>query len=186
MNDELKKAVQKSQATMQESHVKERNTFKTLLLTNPNYFGNLVSSQFTPVLSISGNTFYEELRCIGYHPQQRRLEGVVYIYQPSGYGTDVCGPGSPEYVRFYLSFDSGATWVDQGVTSFQAFNIPEGRATGSEEPRKGLQQGSTDPHARNTVLEQSATAEPTELVSRLGQRAGGDDITRTTPASRCG
>jgi hypothetical protein len=126
MNDELKKAVQKSQATMQESHVKERNTFKTLLLTNPNYFGNLVSSQFTPVLSISGNTFYEELRCIGYHPQQRRLEGVVYIYQPSGYGTDVCGPGSPEYVRFYLSFDSGATWVDQGVTSFQAFNIPEG------------------------------------------------------------
>jgi hypothetical protein len=130
MNDELKKAVQKSQATMQESHVKERNTFKTLLLTNPNYFGNLVSSQFTPVLSISGNTFYEELRCIGYHPQQRRLEGVVYIYQPSGYGTDVCGPGSPEYVRFYLSFDSGATWVDQGVTSFQAFNIPEGTEGG--------------------------------------------------------
>jgi hypothetical protein len=119
MNDELKKAVQKSQATMQESHVKERNTFKTLLLTNPNYFGNLVSSQFTPVLSISGNTFYEELRCIGYHPQQRRLEGVVYIYQPSGYGTDVCGPGSPEYVRFYLSFDSGATWVAFRPSTFR-------------------------------------------------------------------
>jgi hypothetical protein len=29
-------------------------------------------------------------------------------------------------VRFYLSFDGGATWVDQGLTSFQAYNIHEG------------------------------------------------------------
>lgn len=130
MNDELKKAVQKSQATLQEAHSKERSTFKTLLLTNPNYFGNLLTSEFQPVLPISGNTFYEELACVGYHPQQRRLEGVVYVYQPSGYGSDVCGPGSPEYVRFYLSFDSGATWVDQGMTSFQAFNVPEGTEGG--------------------------------------------------------
>ncbi len=130
MNDELKKAVQKSQATMQEAHSKERGTFKALLLTNPNYFGNLPGSVFTPVLPISGNTFYEELGCVGYHPQQKRLEGVVYIYQPSGYGTDVCGPGTPEYVRFYLSFDNGVTWEDQGMTSFQAHNIPEGTEGG--------------------------------------------------------
>lgn len=126
MNDELKKAVQKSRATMQESHSKERGMFRSLLLTNPNYFGNLLSSQFTPVLPLSNNTFYEELACIGYHPQQKRLEGVVYIYQPSGYGGDVCGQGSQEYVRFYLSFDNGTTWVDQGLTSFRAFDIPEG------------------------------------------------------------
>jgi hypothetical protein len=126
MNDELKKAVQKSHVALQEAHPKERATFKSLLLTNPNYFGNLAESQFTPVLPISGNTFYEELACVGYHPQQQRLEGVVYIYQPSGYGTDICGPGTPEYVRFYLSFDNGATWQDQGMTSFQAYNIPEG------------------------------------------------------------
>jgi len=55
---------------------------------------------------------------------------VVYVYQPSGYGTDICGPGSPEYVRFYLSFDHGATWQDQGITSFQAYNIPEGTEGG--------------------------------------------------------
>lgn len=130
MNDELKKAVQKSQAVLQEAHAKERDKFKALLLTNPNYFGNLAESKFQPVLPISGNTFYEELACIGYHPQQRRLEGVVYIYQPSGYGSDVCGPGSPEYVRFYLSFDNGVTWVDQGLTSFQAFDIAEGTEGG--------------------------------------------------------
>src|ERR687887_1110737 len=130
MNYELKKAVQKSQATMVEGHAKQRATFKALLLTNPNYFGNLVKSPFTPVLPISGNTHYEELACIGYQPQQSRLEGVVYIYQPEGYGTDICGPGTPEYVRFYLSFDNGTTWQDQGLTSFQAHNIPQGTEGG--------------------------------------------------------
>lgn len=77
-----------------------------------------------------GNTFYEELGCVGYQPQQERVEAVVYVHQPSGYGTDVCGPGMTEFVRFYFSHDSGATWVDQGMTSFQAFNIPEGTEAG--------------------------------------------------------
>lgn len=115
---------------MQEAHPKERASFKALLLTNPNYFGNLLETPFKPFLPISGNTHYEELACLGYHPQQERLEGVVYINQTSGYGTDVCGPGTPEYVRFYLSFDNGATWQDQGLTSFQSYNIPEGTEGG--------------------------------------------------------
>jgi hypothetical protein len=126
MDTEKKKAVQKSQAALQQAHVKERATFKALLLANPNYFGNLVESPFKPVLPVSGNTHYEELACVGYQTQQERLEAVVYVYQPSGYGSGVCGPGTPEYVRFYLSFDHGASWQDQGITSFQAYNIPEG------------------------------------------------------------
>lgn len=130
MNTELKKAVQKSQAVMQEAHLKERGAFKVLLLANPNYFGNLLESKFKPVLPVSGSTYYEELACVGYHPQQQRLEAVVYVYQPSGYGTDICGPGTPEYVRFYLSFDNGITWQDQGMTSFQAYNISEGTEGG--------------------------------------------------------
>lgn len=115
-----------SQIVAQEAHCKERVAFKVLLLTNPNYFGNLLDSPFNPIISISSNTFYEELACVGYHPQQERLEAVVYIKQPSGYGTDVCGAGTSEHVRFYLSFDKGVTWQDQGMTSFQAYNIPEG------------------------------------------------------------
>jgi len=110
----------------QKAFAKERAAFKTLLLSNPNYFGTLVDSPLKPVLKISGNTYYEELACVGYHPQLEQLEGVVYVYNPSGYGTDICGSGTPEYVRFYLSFDNGSTWQDQGMTSFQAFNIPEG------------------------------------------------------------
>ena len=130
MNDELKKAVQKSQVATQQAHANERGIFKALTLGNPNYFGNLVESPFTPVLPIVGNTYYEELACVGYHPQQQQLEAVVYIYQPSGYGTDICGPGTPEYVRFYLSFDNGASWADQGISSFQVHNIPEGTEGG--------------------------------------------------------
>ncbi len=107
-------------------HAPERAKFKGLLLANPNYFGNLAESPFKAVLPVSGNTYYEELACLGFQPQQERLEAVVYIYQPSGYGTDVCGVGSSEYVRFYLSFDNGASWQDQGMTSFQAHDIPQG------------------------------------------------------------
>lgn len=125
MIEELKKAIPKLQPSMQEAHSKERVTFKTLLLTNPNYFGNLLESKYQPVFDIIGNTHYEDLGCVGYHPQQKRLQAVVYVNQPSGYGTDICGPGTPEYVRFYLSFDKGASWQDQGLTSFQAYDIPE-------------------------------------------------------------
>jgi hypothetical protein len=120
------KAVERSKAAQQQPYTKERGAFKTLLLSNPNYFGNLVNSPFKPGVLIAGNTHYEELGCVGYHPQQRKLEGVVYIYQPSGYGTDICGPGTTEFVRFYLSYDNGATWEDEGLTSFQAYNIPQG------------------------------------------------------------
>lgn len=130
MNDEIKKAVRKSKAAMQEAHPSERATFKALLLSNPNYFGNLVDVPFKPVVPVCCNTHYEELACVGYQPQDETLEAVVYVYQPTGYGTDVCGAGTPEYVRFYLSYDSGTTWHDQGMTSFQAYNIPEGTEGG--------------------------------------------------------
>jgi hypothetical protein len=104
----------------------ERARFKSLLIANPNYFGSFDNTPFPPVLPMAGNTYYEELGCVGYHPQQEMLEGVVYVHQPSGYGSGLCGGGSTEYVRFYLSFDNGATWQDQGLTSFQAWDVPEG------------------------------------------------------------
>jgi len=121
-NDEFNKQAKKPAV----QHVKERGAFRSLLLSNPNYFGNVVESPLKPTLPLAGSTVYEELGCVGHHPQQQRVEAVVYINQSSGYGTDICGPGTPEFVRFYLSFDNGATWHDQGMTSFQAYNIPEG------------------------------------------------------------
>ncbi|TAL69529.1 MAG: hypothetical protein EPN82_06765 [Bacteroidetes bacterium] len=130
MDDELKKAVQKTKAAAQSAFPTERNSFKSLLIGNPNYFGNLAESPYKPIISITYNTHYEDLACLGYHPQQQKLEAVVYILQPTGYGTDICGSGTSEYVRFYISYDNGATWFDQGMTSFQVYNIPEGTEGG--------------------------------------------------------
>ena len=123
MKSDKEKAIKK--VSLEEAHIKERVSFKSLLLSNPNYFGNLADSKLKAVLPIAGNTNFESLGCVGYQPQQKQLEAVVYLYQPSGYGTDICGQGTPEYVRFYLSYD-GVSWIDQGLTSFQAHNIPEG------------------------------------------------------------
>lgn len=103
-----------------------RTQFRALLAVNPNYFGNLAESPFQVVLPIQGNTFYEEIGCVGYHPQQEYLEAVVYVNQPSGYSGSLCLAGSLEYVRFYLSFDNGASWQDQGLSSVRVWDIPEG------------------------------------------------------------
>src|SRR5271154_5211466 len=100
-----------------------RGNFHMLLLANPNYFGNLTNSKFEPVLPISGDTSFEEIGCVGFSDALSRLEAVVSIKQSSGYGGALCTAGSQEYVRFYLSFDDGATWLDQGVPGFNAHDI---------------------------------------------------------------
>lgn len=102
----------------------ERAQFRALLLSNPNYFGTLEGSEFAPVLPIQGNTTYEELQCVGFDPQLELLEAVVLVKQDSGFLGGICTSGSIEYIRFYLSFDGGATWDDQGQASFSAHDIP--------------------------------------------------------------
>lgn len=104
----------------------ERTTFRALVLANPNYFGNIEGSKLPAVLNIALNKTYEEIGCVGFQPQFNRLDAVVFVNQPAGYGGGVCGPGTPEYVRFYLSGDNGASWQDAGLTSFTAFDIPAG------------------------------------------------------------
>jgi len=50
----------------------ERAQFRALLVGNPNYFGTLPKSPFKPVIKLQGNTTYEELKCVGFHPQANR------------------------------------------------------------------------------------------------------------------
>jgi hypothetical protein len=71
-----------------------------------------------------GSTEYEQLVCVGYRPQLRRVDAVVQIKQPTGYLGGVCTAGSQEYVRFFASTDNGATWTDLGLTSFTTWDIP--------------------------------------------------------------
>lgn len=102
----------------------ERLQFRALILKNPNYFGNLNVAAFEPVKIIKSNTSYEELKCVGYNPDFKRLEAVVHIKQQSGYGTGICSNGTPEYVRFYIDWNNNGTWTDLGIASFTAYNIP--------------------------------------------------------------
>lgn len=70
-------------------------------------------------------TAWEELKCVGYHPQQRRLEAVVDLKQSSGYLGTLCGASSREYVRFYVDFQDGAGFRDLGASSFKASDISD-------------------------------------------------------------
>lgn len=126
MDTDAQDAPASGPAIQENNFPEERAKFRALVLANPNYFGNIKASPFTPVLNIQLNRFYEEIGCVGFQPQFNRLDAVVYVNQPSGYGGGVCSPGTPEYVRFYLSGDHGATWQDAGLTSFTAFDIPAG------------------------------------------------------------
>ncbi len=102
----------------------ERKRFRELLLKNPNYFGNLKVSPFELVKKIKNNTAYEELKCVGYNPHLERLEAVVYTKKDYGFNGDICSSGTPEYVRFYVDWNNDGKWVDVGMTSFTAYDIP--------------------------------------------------------------
>lgn len=90
----------------------DRRIFATQLLTHAK-------------VKAKANTTYEEIGGVGFQPDFNRLEAVVYIKQPLGYSGSICSAGSREYLRFYFSFDDGASWEDQGVTSFAVYDIPQ-------------------------------------------------------------
>jgi hypothetical protein len=102
----------------------ERLQFKALALANPNYFGTFKGSPFPVVKAIAQNTSYEDLTCVGFQPQLGQIEAVVRIARNAGYSGPLCSGGSREYVRFYLSFDAGASWEDQGMAQFAAYDTP--------------------------------------------------------------
>jgi hypothetical protein len=129
---------------------RERTHFRALLAGNPNYFGTLPQSPFPPQASIAGNTTYEEIKCVGFHPQAQKLHAVVFTKQPFGFSGGICTAGSQEYVRFYLSFDNGSSWEDQGVTQFTAYDVPSG-ATGGKRLEHAVTIAATPPRKWCTV-----------------------------------
>ncbi|HEY1983962.1 MAG TPA: hypothetical protein VGG85_01050 [Terracidiphilus sp.] len=101
-----------------------RQNFHALLLANPNYFGNLIDSPYKAVFKIQGDTAYDSIGCLGYNPQLEQLRATINIKQTGGYSGGVCSNGSQEYVRFYLSYDGGTVWQDQGLTAVNVFDVP--------------------------------------------------------------
>jgi hypothetical protein len=103
----------------------ERSNFKKLLFSNPNFFGTFPNLGKV-VKAISGDTTFEQLICLGLYPGEffggGRLEAVVNIKQHSGYGSDACGDGTTEFVRFFVEDASG--WHDLGLGEVQVYNVP--------------------------------------------------------------
>jgi hypothetical protein len=102
----------------------ERKNFLELMLKNPNYFGSLGVSKYQPVKKMNGNMFYEEIKCVGYNPHLEQIEAVVFVKKEYGYSGDICSRGSTEYVRFYVDWNNNGNWVDVGMASFKAYDIP--------------------------------------------------------------
>lgn len=73
---------------------------------------------------VKGNTTFEKITCVGLTPSLDQLTATVAINANSGYSGPLCASGSTEYVRFYVSTDDGATWVDAGADSFAVHDTP--------------------------------------------------------------
>jgi len=99
----------------------ERINFKTLLLGNPNHFGTLPNFGGKVVFPKQFDTAFEQITCLGLNPAQNKLEAVFNIKQRSGYGTDACGTGSKEYVRFFVQH--GAVWQDLGHAVVDVYDL---------------------------------------------------------------
>jgi hypothetical protein len=134
-----------------EKHLKLRSEHHRLLAANPNHFGNLVGVDLKPVVEIVAQPAFEQLTCVGFSPEQDTLEATVAIKRATGYGGDLCGNGSTEWVRFHISYDEGATWEDVGLGSFTAHDIPDG-VDCAKDPTKPLVYTVafplTDPHRK--------------------------------------
>ncbi len=90
---------------------------RALLLANPKYFGNISPTSFHAVLKIQEDTTYECLSRVAYDAQLEQLRATIDIKQAVGYSGVGRINGSEEFVRFYVSYDGGATWLDQGMRS---------------------------------------------------------------------
>ncbi len=94
-----------------------RQKLRALLLGNPNHFGKVPSATFNAVLKIQEDTTYECISRVGYNPEFEELCAKVDIKKLFGYSSDALIDGSEEFVRFYLSYDGGSKWLDQGMRS---------------------------------------------------------------------
>ncbi|VVB88799.1 Uncharacterised protein [uncultured archaeon] len=109
---------------------KERVEFKKLILENPNYFDTFPDIKIEPVFPMSVNTKYEELRCIGFYPDQDLLEAIISVKLPYGYKGNLCSQGSYEYVRFFIDWNGDGDFSDPsedvGIVSVNVHDIPDG------------------------------------------------------------
>lgn len=100
---------------------------RKLLLANPNHFGSLPEKSVRVVLNMNADTTFEGLGCVSYIPLLDQLYASIQLKLDWGYSQAFRNASSREYVRFYLSFDRGATWHNEGLTAFNVSDEPGSR-----------------------------------------------------------
>jgi hypothetical protein len=105
-----------------------RKKLRALLAANPDHFGNLSAGSFKAILKIEKDTTYESLAGLSYSPQSERLRAMIRIKKQTGYSAADSDQGSTEYVRFYISYDGGGAWLDQGMRALNIFDNTDATA----------------------------------------------------------
>ncbi|MDY6971959.1 MAG: hypothetical protein SV775_06490 [Thermodesulfobacteriota bacterium] len=133
----------------------ERFEFNAMISQNPNYFGSIKKSQdkdeilnavyalpqktvasllpkltmspdwLVPVKPMLYNTTYEELKCVGLHPEDDLLEAVIEVKLPYGFNGDLCTLGSTQYVAFYIDYHDGAGYQHIATSTVASHDIAD-------------------------------------------------------------
>lgn len=99
-----------------------RRNLRARLIANPDYFSRISSNSFKAVLRIQQDTSYESIDSATYNQRLEQVQASIHIHKSLGF-SDING-ASKEFVRFYLSYDGCASWLDQGLCSFEVCNLP--------------------------------------------------------------
>ena len=62
--------------------------------------------------AIKGNIQYEELKAVGFYPPERRLEAIINIKQPNGYGAF-------EFVKFWVDWNKDSDFTDDETVGLE-------------------------------------------------------------------
>ncbi|HWI64138.1 MAG TPA: hypothetical protein VNT75_20055 [Symbiobacteriaceae bacterium] len=92
---------------------------KDLLVAVPDLAGALDG-----LLVLQGDRSYEELTCVGLNQSLNTLVATLVVKKPQGYMGGLCGPGSREYVAFYVDWGDGNGWTYAGTNSVGVHDIP--------------------------------------------------------------
>jgi hypothetical protein len=100
-----------------------RRNLRALMLSNPDYFTRITGNSLKAVLRIDRDTTFESIDNICYSSHDELLQATIRLNRSGGYSGAEFGNASQEYVRFYLSYDGGASWRDQGLHAVKVYDV---------------------------------------------------------------
>jgi hypothetical protein len=111
----------------------EDNNLNELVLTRNILLAHLYSGKLAPneVLQFAKRystvTYWEELLCVAFNPNDSQLTAVVSIRQADGYSGILRRHGSIEYVRFFIDWGEGNGMQAIGLSHFKVCDATDER-----------------------------------------------------------